>query len=691
MNFLKTISTDLLCPKKELTGFELGTVLDHSTQFRLSEEQLSTHSCVLGASGSGKSKFLELLMRYLLVGKRGFALIDPHGDLSEDLLAYAGYLRASKREPEIARRIHYLEPSFERVFSFDPFHFRSSKPIREEFAQNAYSAWLRAKADRVAEIFQRKQNQPNFEGMPRLQRVLTDVLIAAGTMVDGDRDDRLPLADAMVLLDFSKVNREQHLRVFGRIRPYLEPEIARDFERIQSYNSDEQRLRETESTINRLRSLFSPIVKAIFSRQTESIDFRAIVQSGHVLLINLRETEYFSADQRRALGGLFIHEILSTAQNEPRESRKPFHLFVDEAAEFVGDDINNALAVMRKFKLSICLAAQNLDSFKKGEVDLRAKVLSQCGTKICFNQSVPDDTEILARVLASGNLSFERYQQIVDRPDGYDWVDVIERSESSQDGTSWSDGESKSVAKSKGTSSSKSESVSHGVSQSRSTTDGESYSSSEGVTRSIGSSQGTSVPIDPDSENLGTRHQSWTESGGTTATSTSGRSESVTLMQGESSTRSIGTSVAKTHSSSVSVGQSHSKGGSQSQGESTSYRKVPLSRHREEFHEQPSLRTAISDQIEQIRQVLSIMPRRVSMVKLLDSPKAMLIRTADVKEKWNEEEKHIAVARMKELSQEKPYFAIADFGPEAADARVKTFLGDEPRIEIGVPDDPFGA
>ena len=56
--------------------------------FILNEPCLSRHLAVFGGSGWGKSKFLELLCRLLLDNYRGFCLIDPHGDLSEDILAY---------------------------------------------------------------------------------------------------------------------------------------------------------------------------------------------------------------------------------------------------------------------------------------------------------------------------------------------------------------------------------------------------------------------------------------------------------------------------------------------------------------------------------------------------------------------------------------------------------------------------
>src|SRR6266566_2809554 len=121
-------------------GFHIGcTLFKPRGDVFLGEHDLSVHRCVLGQSGSGKSKFLEQLMRYLMIAGRGFALIDPHGDLSEDLLAFAGYREADKKHGQLSAeaepclpRIHYLEPSYEQVFHYDPFKYRPRISIPHE-------------------------------------------------------------------------------------------------------------------------------------------------------------------------------------------------------------------------------------------------------------------------------------------------------------------------------------------------------------------------------------------------------------------------------------------------------------------------------------------------------------------------------------------------------------------------------
>src|SRR5450755_1704457 len=57
----------------------------------LSPEEREAHMHVIGSSGSGKSKFLESLIREDIRSRQGFCLIDPHGTLYRDVLNYCAF------------------------------------------------------------------------------------------------------------------------------------------------------------------------------------------------------------------------------------------------------------------------------------------------------------------------------------------------------------------------------------------------------------------------------------------------------------------------------------------------------------------------------------------------------------------------------------------------------------------------
>jgi hypothetical protein len=628
-------------------GFELGRVANSGQPFRFSEKDAEVHMCVLGQSGSGKSKFLELLMRYLMVSGRGFAIIDPHGDLSEDLLAFAAYRAEQKGDESILKRLHYLEPSYEQVFHYDPFKFNPRKPIPRDKLEDAIRSWLHTKADRIGEIVQRKQGQAGFEGMARLQRVLTNLLIAVGTPIDSN-GKHLPLSDALVLLDPS---HPRHNDVFQKVAPFLPEDIRSEFERFREYirtKNPRRFLDEAESTINRLRSILSPLMKAIFSEHVETIDFSSIIQDAGILLVNLRETDYFSADQASAIGGLFIHELLTTAQNTPREARRKFYTIIDEAGDFIGADIQRALGVMRKFEMPICLAAQDLSSFVKGDLDLRPKVLSQCGSIVSFRQTWPDDLDILVRVLGTGNLDFSELLMETDRDAGYDFLPMKEYSRSFSQQDSWNQSVSHSFQHTAGVQLSQSTSFQEALSTGSSRQSGNAYADQYGMTFDRKSYSRTASLAD-------------------------GKTN------GEVSTNGESQSSGRSESDSRGVSKGNGIGGSEGSGVSVSFKTIPLSRKRIELQRTGKLLHSINDQFEKMKQDLHGLQQGQGVAKLRGHRKAFVFRTHHVEEKWTGMEKFSAIERFKKkLMEMRAYFTPANLSAAAEAERLDEFVKGTP-------------
>ena len=82
---------------------------------KIFEEDRATHFYIVGASGTGKSKFLEFLIREDIKKGNGFGVIDPHGDLVEDL---KGYLSLYFSEDKLKERILLINPVDEKYTVF---------------------------------------------------------------------------------------------------------------------------------------------------------------------------------------------------------------------------------------------------------------------------------------------------------------------------------------------------------------------------------------------------------------------------------------------------------------------------------------------------------------------------------------------------------------------------------------------
>src|SRR5689334_10593117 len=76
-------------------------------------DTFNSHLYVVGASGQGKSKFLQQLLFQLAVAGHGCGLFDPHADLASDLLAeLASYPNpAWLSDTKNRARVIYLDPS----------------------------------------------------------------------------------------------------------------------------------------------------------------------------------------------------------------------------------------------------------------------------------------------------------------------------------------------------------------------------------------------------------------------------------------------------------------------------------------------------------------------------------------------------------------------------------------------------
>jgi hypothetical protein len=239
------------------------------------------------------------------------------------------------------------------------------------------------------------------------------------------------------------------------------------------------------------------------------------------------------------VGGLILNFLIHAAENLgdelPPEARVPHVLIIDEAENFIGEDLRMAFPELRKFKFCVVAVFQDLSCLRKGDLDLQGKVISQCGLQITFQQGNPDDFEYLAKAFGYGSLDLTPLLVDTVLPDGYEWADT----------------ESVSVGESE------SRSESHSTSLTRSESRTQTRMTSESIQRSVAEALSEST----------------TE--GTSLSRTSG--VGLSWSQGETHTDGVSTSVqvsaqdgrshTETRSESDSLGRSQQKGTSEAQGQ----------------------------------------------------------------------------------------------------------------------------
>ena len=104
---LNDLQKSLYAPKNAIT---IGKDIDTEEKDFLTPEALKTHVHILGATMTGKSYFMELLLRQLIKKGAGCCLIDPHGTLYQHIVQYLC------RFPELAKKVILFNPSEEKSF-----------------------------------------------------------------------------------------------------------------------------------------------------------------------------------------------------------------------------------------------------------------------------------------------------------------------------------------------------------------------------------------------------------------------------------------------------------------------------------------------------------------------------------------------------------------------------------------------
>lgn len=345
----------------------------------ITQEHRATHFYVVGASGSGKTKFLETLAEQDIKHGYGFGIIDEHGDLTEDIKGYL-YLLKKDEKNFLKERVVLIDPT-------DPTSTTCFNPL--ERADGLTPAGI---ASELVEVF--KKIWKDSWGA-RMEDLLKNTLIA---LIEND----LTLAELPAYLtdfDFRKFVLEK-----------VEHPICRQyFERFNSL-APHTRNEWIESTLNKVNAFLSDDnVRQMFVSPKSTFNFREVMDNQKILLVKLdRGHLKGNADLLGALLLAKIQMVAFSRTDTPPSKRVPFYLYIDEFQNFATESFVQILAEARKYKLSLILAHQNLGQLPPS---LRASIFSNCGLQAYFRIS-RDDSNILAK---------ESLSSIYNDPPGWEW------------------------------------------------------------------------------------------------------------------------------------------------------------------------------------------------------------------------------------------------------------------------------
>ena len=326
----------------------------------LSVDDSLRHLHVLGPTGVGKSTILLGLIEHDMNAGRSVVVIEPKGDLIQDIL---------ERIPT-----HRLGD----VVVLDPTDHDAPVGLNP-LATNGRSAEL------VAD-----QLLATFHGLyaahwgPRT----SDILHASLLTLARTRGMSLP---ALPLLLGDPAFRR---RLVGRVNDPLG--LGPFWASFEAW-SDAERTTAIAPVMNKLRPfLMRPSLRRVIGQATPKFDLRSVFTSRTILLVNLAKGA-MGAEAASLLGALVLSGLWQQAQERStiaREKRHPVFVYIDEFQDYLHlpTDLGDALAQARGLGIGFVLAHQHLAQLTPS---MRAGVLANARSRICF-QLAQDDAKVMA-------------------------------------------------------------------------------------------------------------------------------------------------------------------------------------------------------------------------------------------------------------------------------------------------------
>jgi len=324
-------------------------------RFGIKQADRLSHLYLIGQTGVGKSTLIRNLAIQDYDRGRGFALIDPHGDMAEAL----------RRDMGGRREIVYLDATARD----QPYGYNPLRRVPYERIPLAAAGLL----ETLRKLW------PLAWGT-RMEHVLRNSVYA------------LLEHDGSSLPDILRLFRDKAFRQAITLR--LRNPVVRQFWRGEFEKYPPRLQAEAVAPVqNKLGALLAdPRLYRLLVEPPVDLHFRRIMDKGQVLLVNLSRG-VVGEESANVLGSLLVSTIgLAAFTRADTAERRPFFLYVDEFQNFTTLSIANMLSELRKFGLGLTLAHQFLGQLQP---EVRQAVFGNAGTMLSFRVA-PEDAISLA-------------------------------------------------------------------------------------------------------------------------------------------------------------------------------------------------------------------------------------------------------------------------------------------------------
>jgi hypothetical protein len=315
---------------------------------------------MIGKTGVGKTTLLRNLILQDIEAGEGVGVIDPHGDLAEELLDYI--------PPRRTDHVVYFNPAdFEYPIGLNLLHRVPRERhhlVRSGLVGSFKNTWRTSWG-------------------PRLEYLLS---AAVAALLETEKATVLGIPRMFV----DETYREWVVKQVKNpvVRAFWEREYADYDKRFRN-----EAVGPVQNKVGQL--LISEPLRNILGQVRSGIDARFIIDNQRIFIANLSKGR-LGADTSNLIGALLVSEFQLAAlarADTAEENRRDFFLFADEFHNYATDAFATILSEARKYRLCLTLSHQYIEQL---DDELRRGVFGNVGSMFAFRVG-EHDAAILAR------------------------------------------------------------------------------------------------------------------------------------------------------------------------------------------------------------------------------------------------------------------------------------------------------
>lgn len=332
--------------------------------FGISGADRRQHLYAIGKTGTGKTSLLRNLICQDIARGHGVGVIDPHGDLAEELLDCIPSWRADD--------VIYFNPA-DADFPIG-FNLVSSKVAKRKHLE----------ASALVGAFKHLWHD---SWGPRLEYILYASVAA------------LMECENVSLLGIPRMLTDERYRLW--VLKQVRDPVVRHFWNNEFARYEKRFLAETIAPIqNKVgQLLMAAPLRNVFGQVKSKIDPRFIMDKKRIFIANLSKGR-LGEDKANLLGSLLVSKFQTAAMERSdmaEENRTDFYLFIDEFHNFSTESFAGILSEARKYRLNLTLSHQYIEQMTN---EVRDAVFGNVGSLISFRVGA-SDAGILAKEFGS--------------------------------------------------------------------------------------------------------------------------------------------------------------------------------------------------------------------------------------------------------------------------------------------------